>query len=249
MANYHILQSKERDDADEETGNGTSAPLDTGSKQSKLSKYIAIFLAVCAITVSSFIAGCRFSSQFLSNGAAFTEDLSFLSMYLPSETIICLKPWLMETLAPFYLDPPGPITKTFTKDPRFRQPPSAESNEAWLSILPSTYVYSIPPFPHPRAEKKKSIKTQTEKFALCPTDGLGIIRHPSLLGTDEPVSLAFVHQLHCLVRSSPPLSSPLLSSIQPGSFPSRPFLMNRTESNRTKDGRRTGATRTLPWLR
>ena len=91
MANYHLLQSKEHNDEDEETGNGTPSPAGTESDESKLWKYIAIFLAVCAITVMSFIAGCRFSSRLVFNGAAFTEDLSFLSRYVPRGSSICVK--------------------------------------------------------------------------------------------------------------------------------------------------------------
>ena len=89
MANYQLLHSKEYED--EEEGNGTPSPAGTESDESKLWKYVAIFLVACAITVMSFIAGCRFSSQLFSNDAAFTEDLSFLSSYIRRETIICVK--------------------------------------------------------------------------------------------------------------------------------------------------------------
>ena len=196
MANYHLLESKEQYDEEEKIENGTSSPATTESDESKPLKYIAIFLAVCAITVTSFIAGCQFNSQLLFNRAAFTEDLSFLSTF-PQRT-----DQLYEIVSDgdpplFYLGPPGHITKTFTKDPRFRQPPSPESNEAWLSTLPSTYLYSFLLHLH-----HSSPEMPIENSTLCPTDGLGIVRHPSLLGTDEPVSLAFVHQLHCLVRFS-----------------------------------------------
>ena len=224
MANYHLLQSKEHSDEDEETGNGTPSPATTEYDESKPLKYIAIFLAVCAITVTSFIAGCQFNSQLLLNGAAFTEDLSFLSTFSHRTDHLC------EIVSdgdppPFYLGPPGHITKTFTKDPRFRQPPSPESNEAWLSTLPSTYVHSILLTHHsvPPTPKTRCIECESDKLTLCPTDGLGIIRHPSLLGTDEPVSLAFVHQLHCLVRFS--LFSPLLGPVRPLAF--RTVVMNR----------------------
>ena len=85
MANYHLLPSKEHNDEEEEeeTGNATPSPAST---ESKLWKRISIFLAVCIIAITSFIAGRRFNSPLSSNDAAFTEDLSFLSTYNSQST-------------------------------------------------------------------------------------------------------------------------------------------------------------------
>ena len=98
MAKYHLLQSKEHnDEEEEETGYATPSPAGT---ESKLWKHISIFLAVCIIAITSFIAGRRFNSHLSSNSAAFTEDLSFLSRYIPIATTVYVKSQLMETLPP-----------------------------------------------------------------------------------------------------------------------------------------------------
>ena len=87
MANYHLLQSKEHNDEEEETGHATPSPAGTESAESMLWKYISIFLAFCIIIVT--FARCRSCSQLCLNGATFTEDLSFLSTFLQRNLHLC----------------------------------------------------------------------------------------------------------------------------------------------------------------
>ena len=86
--------------------------------------------------------------------------------------------WLIEI---HVTAPPGFIPKDFTLDERFSLEPGWESDEAWRSILPSLSTST-----HIRKSRAED----------C-LDGLGIVQHPAI--GPEIVSLAFGHQLHCLV--------------------------------------------------
>lgn len=127
----------------------------------------------CVFTIMSLLAG----HHALSNETAFAGDLSFLSTFLARvPTIQIVADWNPRYSSPWHR------LKNFTLDERFRLVPSSESDEAWRSILPS-----ISNSAHDR-------RIQADDFL----DGLGLVQHPAL--GPELVSLAFVHQLHCLVN-------------------------------------------------
>ena len=137
MARYHPLPNKEHDHIDAEAATPSSnGPAVIKSKLWKYISALASFLLICIII--TLVAFVPTNHHLLSTEAAFAEDLSFLSTISSTEaSTIHLTADLIHVTAP-----PGPITRTFTLDERFRQRPSPESDEAWRSILPSTSYLS-----------------------------------------------------------------------------------------------------------
>ena len=90
-----------------------------------------------------------------------------------------------------------------------------------------------------RREKKEKPALRNDSINSLRSDGLGVVQHPAL--GPELVSLAFVHQLHCLVRLF--LSFPLSLSLSL-SFAVLPTHI-RTSHRRTETSTSTQLTRAL----
>ena len=175
MEEYHLLQIEELDEQ-------VATPLRNRTRvcSPKLSKWISAlvcFLCGCAFTVLSLFAG----QNVLSNEPAFAGELAFLSTFLEEPLAI---QYLIEIRV---IAPPGLISKIFTPDESFRLKVSSESDEAWRGILPSMF------------SSAHNHRGHADDYLY----GLGVVQHP-VIGP-EIVSLAFVHQLHCLVSLLHPM--------------------------------------------
>ena len=181
MINYHPLNNLAQEDEK------SASPERTDPRRS----YAHVFLAVVLIGGLSIFGllvifvpnpGASHRGQPApSNKSSLADTLPFIGKYT--------RAWKKGPLLTHVIikAPAGLASKAFTRNESFRLEPSAASDEAWRSILPSAY-----------AAYATSLSGRLNTNASI--DGLGFVQHPFL--GPEIVNLAFVHQLHCLVCTS-----------------------------------------------
>ena len=90
MANYHLLQSKAHDDEEEEEEKANLTLSHPGPEPIDLIlERCYVFLTVLMLIATAFIVSCWFNSHLFSNGAALTNELSFLSKHSPRNDLLC----------------------------------------------------------------------------------------------------------------------------------------------------------------